>query len=597
MVKFLEQRQLAARGLTCGKTRRRAERGKLLDVLESGLATRLMILFAIAGTLFLIMMTEAGPKNFVPVQISSQQTMQLSGSTSEPDAHLVQVSPPKEEKSEQSQSLATAQTSSQQTMQLNGSTSEPDAHLVQTPPPSERSQNLERYLIVLLILVMALFQLWMNGSEVLRSNSRLALVFSILLFQFAIIKLLLLKTNLGVLDSRMMPLLIPYAFAPLTISVLLGKNEALFVILIGSLWGAFLLDPIDPIFLIISLMTGFVVLVATGRVRRRSRIIRAGIYGGMTTWILALFFGPIGPITWSMLKSIDWSLIALQSATALGVGLGTAIIVSGLLPILEFLFRVTTDISWLEMADLNHPLLRRLSLEAPGTYQHSMAMANLAESAAEAIGANPTTCRVGAYFHDIGKLIKPEYFTENISFHKNPHDELTPTMSALIISAHIKEGVDLALKNKLHRQIIDIIRQHHGTTMVGCFFHKARQHQEDARLGGKIMNIRPEDIPEVYPDTFRYPGPKPQTKEAVIIGLVDAAESASRSMERPTPQRIDDLVHTLLKERLNDGQYDECPITMKELHKITDTLVSNLIGMLHRRISYNKPSDPLLLRR
>ncbi|MBM3857832.1 MAG: HDIG domain-containing protein, partial [Verrucomicrobia bacterium] len=272
-------------------------------------------------------------------------------------------------------------------------------------------------------------------------------------------------------------------------------------------------------------------------------------------------------------------------------GLCTAIVISGLLPILESLFHIKTDISWLEMSDLNHPLLRRLSVEAPGTYQHSLALAQLAEAAAEAVGANTTICRVGAYFHDIGKLVKPEYFTENISSEKNPHDALTPTMSALIISAHIKEGVDLALKNKLPLRIIDIIRQHHGTTMIRYFFQRAQQQQEDARLGGQMMNLLPQDIPDLAAENFRYPGPKPQSKEAAIIGLADAAESASRSIEKPTPQRLDDLVHDLMEERLHDGQYDECPITMKELHLVVDAIVLALLGMLHSRISYKKRAE------
>jgi putative nucleotidyltransferase with HDIG domain len=383
---------------------------------------------------------------------------------------------------------------------------------------------------------------------------------------------------------------LPYAFAPLTLSVLLGKREALFALLFGSCWGAFLLNDFNSInipFFLISLLTGCVAVITTRHVRRRSRLIRAGFYVGVTTWILALLLREIGPVSSPFTKS-NGIIILLQSLGAVASGVGTAIIVSGLLPILEYLFSVTTDVSWLEMADLNHPLLRRLSLEAPGTYQHSIALATLAESAAEAIDANPTLCRVGAYFHDIGKLTKPEYFTENIASDFNPHDELTPTMSALIISAHVKEGIDLALKNKLHPRIVDIISQHHGTTMVGRFFERARQQQEDVRLGGKMMNMREEDVPDVCPESFRYPGPRPQTKEAVIISLADAAESATRSLEKPTRQRIADLIQSILKERLEQGEYNDCPITVGELHKIVETLVNTLQGMMHTRIDYKK---------
>src|SRR5207247_10140706 len=167
----------------------------------------------------------------------------------------------------------------------------------------------------------------------------------------------------------------------------------------------------------------------------------------------------------------------------------------------------TTSRSWLQASGLNHPLLRRMTIEAPGTYHHSLVVANLAESAAEAIGANPTLCRVCSYFHDVGKLVKPEYYTENMNFERNPHDDLAPTMSALIIMSHVKEGVDLALKHKLNQHVIDIIQEHHGTSLIAYFYQRALQQQEDARAGGKIMNIREEGIHEVREESFRYPGP------------------------------------------------------------------------------------------
>ncbi len=178
-----------------------------------------------------------------------------------------------------------------------------------------------------------------------------------------------------------------------------------------------------------------------------------------------------------------------------------------------------------------------MTIEAPGTYHHSLVVANLAESAAEAIGANATLCRVCSYFHDVGKLVKPEYFTENMNFERNPHDDLAPTMSALIIIAHVKEGVDLALKHGLNQQVIDVIQQHHGTSLVFYFYNRALQQQEDARAGGKIMKMREEDIPEVSEESFRYSGPKPQTRESAIISLADMVESASRSLEKPTPAK------------------------------------------------------------
>ncbi len=229
-----------------------------------------------------------------------------------------------------------------------------------------------------------------------------------------------------------------------------------------------------------------------------------------------------------------------------------------------------------------------MTIEAPGTYHHSLVVANLAEAAAEGIGANGTLCRVCSYFHDVGKLVKPDYFTENMNFERNPHDDLAPTMSALIIIAHVKEGVDLALKHNLSRRIIDIIQEHHGTSLVYYFYKRALQQQEDARAGGKIMKMRQDDIPDVSEENFRYTGPKPQTKESAIISLADMVESASRSLEKPTPQKIELLVTDLIAQRIRDKQLDECDLTLAELNIIAERFRFTLMTMLHTRIAYPK---------
>src|SRR5213082_2626923 len=350
------------------------------------------------------------------------------------------------------------------------------------------------------------------------------------------------------------------------------------------------------------MISGFTAVYLTLQVRRRSKLVRAGLGVGVAIWILSLTFGFIGPINLFPPTANDWPMIGLQSAFAIGNGIVTATIVGGVIPMFEPLFQITTDISWLEASDLNHPLLRRMTIEAPGTYHHSLVVANLAEAAAEAIGANATLCRVCAYFHDVGKLVKPEYFTENMSFERNPHDDLAPTMSALIIIAHVKEGVDLALTHGLNKQIIDVIQQHHGTSLVYYFYQRALQQQEDARAGGKIMNIRKEDIPEVQEESFRYSGPKPQTKESAIVSLADIVESASRSLEKPTPQKIEQLVRELIEERTADVQLDECDLTLGEIKTIIERFSFTLMTMLHSRIAYPKheskfmPSDDDRLR-
>jgi hypothetical protein len=227
-----------------------------------------------------------------------------------------------------------------------------------------------------------------------------------------------------------------------------------------------------------------------------------------------------------------------------------------------------------------------MTIEAPGTYHHSLVVANLAEAAAEAIGANATLCRVCAYFHDVGKLVKPDYFTENMSFERNPHEDLAPTMSALIIIAHVKEGVDLALKYKLNQSIIDIVQEHHGTSLVYYFYKRALQMHEDARAGGKIMKMRPDDIPEVCEESFRYSGPKPQTKESAIVSLADAVESASRSLEKPTPAKIEQLVNDIIDQRISDRQLDECNLTLRDIRIIAERFRFTLMTMLHSRIAY-----------
>ncbi len=425
----------------------------------------------------------------------------------------------------------------------------------------QQPEPTKNYVIALLVLTTAITQLWINQPKSFEQNSRILLVFSVIFVQLTVTKLLLIVCNSGnywFLRPEMGGLITPYAFAPLVLSVLLGRQHGLYAAFFVSLWSSMLFGPIDAPLLITSLISGFTAVSLTLQVRRRSKLIRAGFYVGLAIWLLSL-----------------------TSATLVG----------GALPMLEHLFGITTDISWLEASDLNHPLLRRMTIEAPGTYHHSLVVANLAEAAAEAIGANGTLCRVCSYFHDVGKLVKPEYFTENMSFERNPHDDLAPTMSALIIIAHVKEGVDLALKHRLNQRIIDIIQEHHGTSLVRYFYQRALQQHEDALAGGKIMRLREDDVPEVHEESFRYSGPKPQTKESAVVSLADAIESASRSLEKPTPQKIETLVNEIIGERISDRQLDECALTLGELKTIADRFRFTLSSMLHSRIAYPKPGQ------
>lgn len=255
----------------------------------------------------------------------------------------------------------------------------------------------------------------------------------------------------------------------------------------------------------------------------------------------------------------------------------TGFLVSGGLPFIEKMFGVVTDISLLELSDVSHPLLQELVQRASGTYSHSNGVATIAETAADAIGANGLLCRVGAYYHDVGKMLKPQYFVENmVAGQVSRHESLNPAMSALVIIGHVKDGVELARQHNIPEPLIDFIEQHHGTTLVEYFFHAATRQAES----------KPDHRFEVQESTYRYPGPKPQTREAAVLMVADAVEGASRTLAEPTPKRIETLVHEIALKRLLDGQFDECSLTLGELAIVEDSLTKSLIGIHHGRIKY-----------
>ncbi|MDB4354202.1 HDIG domain-containing protein, partial [Akkermansiaceae bacterium] len=334
-----------------------------------------------------------------------------------------------------------------------------------------------------------------------------------------------------------------------------------------------------------SLFCGLVAVFGTKHVRKRGKLLRAGFYVGLGVVLVGLLFGKISVSDLGGIGGLqDFGRACFL---ALGVGLATGLVVGGLLPILESIFDLTTEITWLELSDLNHPLLRRMQLEAPGTFHHSLVVAALSETAAEAIGADALMSRVCAYFHDIGKLSKPEYFIENQG-EVNPHDSLTPTMSALIIVAHVKDGVDRAIKNKLNPRIIEVIQEHHGDSLVYYFYRKAQERvaQEESKNGEKGSNA--DDLPRIDEKSFRYPGPIPQTRESGIISLADAVESASRTLSKPSPGKIRALVDEIVMKRVRDGQLDACGLNLSELTTVREVFAKTLRSMLHSRIEYPK---------
>jgi len=278
---------------------------------------------------------------------------------------------------------------------------------------------------------------------------------------------------------------------------------------------------------------------------------------------------------------LSGNLFVIETLLTLVMGLAGGIlsgfIVSGLVPLFESLFGYTTDIKLLELANLNQPIFQELLMAAPGTYHHSVIVASLVEAAAEEIGANSLLAKVSAYYHDIGKMKKPQYFIENQPNWKNVHDDLSPQMSSLVILSHVKDGRELAKEHNLGNTIEDIIRQHHGTGIVRYFYEKAKK---EAKISGQ----------SVQENDFRYPGPKPQNKEAGLVLLGDIVEASSRTLTNPTPARVGNLVNSRIKEVMEEGELDESDLTFRDLKKIAETFTRILTGIFHRRIDYKQSS-------
>ncbi len=438
----------------------------------------------------------------------------------------------------------------------------------------------EDQILAFIVFISGLMLLELEGREVWCSNSRLLLLLGVVWLNLMMIKdiFLIWPADDPSAVARLY-FLSPYTLAPFLVTLLLGTRAGLFaVVQVGML--ASLLTGQHFSFLLVSLLSGFTAVYFSQNVRKRFDLIKAGVAVGCLNLLCAVVLG--------LVHGRNLESLGIQALCGIGAPLVTALVVSAILPVVEWLSQITTTISWIELADLNHPLLQQLTLEAPGTYHHSLLVANIAESGAKAIGLDATACRVMAYFHDIGKTIKPEYFTENIPPGANPHENLSPTMSALIIIAHVKEGIDLALKYGLKKQIIEAIQQHHGDSVVTYFHQRALQQQEDARAGGKIMNMREEDVPDVSENSFRYPGPRPQTKEIALLSIADSVEAASRSLEKPTAQRIEDLVNEIVEHKIVTHQLDECHLTLNEIRAAAEAMSSTVKNMLHTRISYAK---------
>lgn len=452
------------------------------------------------------------------------------------------------------------------------------------------------YGIIIAITAVVMFHVGLPKS--CHRNSRVLLVLGGLVGHLAIVRLMMGLTDHGQIPELYRYFFVPFSLAPMLHGVLLGRAVGAFSTVYLTLIGSLLAPRGEALpYMIFSLVAGITSVLVTHRVRKRQQLLQAGIAVGMATLLVGILLGRLDVASCFGPNAFDHVMLLGKGALAiLGSAVVVSLLINGLLPVFEGLFHLTTDISWLELGDLNHRLLRRMQLEAPGTFHHSMVIAALAEAAAEKIGANSLMCRVCAYFHDVGKLNKPSYFIENQQEGiENPHDALTPTMSALIIISHVKDGVDLAVKHKLNPRIIDVIEEHHGNSMVRVFYRKAQEQKklELEKAGRGLEN--PEDVPDVEEKNFRYPGPKPSSRESAIISLADCVESASRNLNKPTPARIRAMIDDMVRSRLEDGQLDECELTLRELTLVKESFASTLRSMLHSRIEYPKedsrPSD------
>jgi putative nucleotidyltransferase with HDIG domain len=370
------------------------------------------------------------------------------------------------------------------------------------------------------------------------------------------------------IDTNIYFYLFPFAAATMLVRIILNSEVALVYCVVTAPLLGILFNNSLPV-VIYALLGGVIGAHGVRQCKDRGTIYTAGLKVSVVNMALAAPFQFLNDGMFSM------QIVYVIIFAFIG-GIINALIVSGTIPLVEALFQYTTDIKLLELSNLNSPVLRELMIRAPGTYHHSVMVGNLVEAAAEAISANPLLARVAAYYHDIGKVSKPLYFIENIQGAENRHDKLSPNMSALILISHVKEGVEVAREHRLGRPIIDIIRQHHGTALIKYFFQKAK-------------SLDTEDSSPADESDFRYPGPKPQTREAGLVMLADCVEAASRTLADPTPARIQGMVQKIINNIFIDGQLEECELSLKSLHEIAKSFNRVLSGIYHQRIDYPEP--------
>ena len=370
----------------------------------------------------------------------------------------------------------------------------------------------------------------------------------------------------------LLPYLLPIAFAPMIVMITVGPRMATLTAMMTCVFHAAMQD-IGIEMLVGSLCTALVGVYFCREVRLRGSVLKAGTMAGLTGGLVALGIG--------FASGSGWMVPFNHALASFVVAVFTGALVLGAMPLIEKVFNVATDATLFELTDYNHPLLRRMQVDAPGTYHHSLMVANLAEDAALEVKANPTLCRACALFHDIGKIVQPNYFTENQGDFGNPHNRQNPAMSALIIKSHVKEGLEIAREHRLPKVIRDVIRQHHGTTLVKFFYFQAKQKSKQANLPYGDAELHEPDE-----STYRYDGPRPRFKESAIIFFADSVEAAARSLPKVTHHSVEELLDSIFQDRLEDGQLDECPLTLEEVATIKKSFLKTTLNMLHSRIEY-----------
>jgi len=421
------------------------------------------------------------------------------------------------------------------------------------------------------------------APNILQRPGQLLLLVILSLFTLGLARLLTyLSVQYALISPALLMYLVPHALAILLAGILLGGSAAIVLGFWTSFATAVLFDQSFNVFALGILIT--ITATSTARnVHRRSSLFQAGL------WVCAVKV--LFVLVSATLNRPVVPVLVGQLFAAILAGMLSTVLVLLLIPVFEKLFKITTDITLLELSDMGHPLLQKMAIQAPGTYHHSLMVATLAQNAAEAIGANSLLIRVCAYYHDIGKMAKPEFFTENIQHKENPHDELSPHMSALVIVSHVKEGLALAKRHKLPQPILDAIEQHHGNGLISFFYHKAKVEQQ------KDLETSHATKTPINDADFRYGGAPAVSPEMAILSLADASEADARSIEKPTPKKITTMMDEIFAMKIRDGQMDYASLTMAQINIIKQSFIFSLSNMLHGRIPYpkdheNKPTQP-----